>query len=213
MEKITIKGYRREKTGKEIAKKLRREGYLPAIIYGKDVNLPIKIPISELRLLKSHHFSESTLIEISLQDSNKENISCVIKDIQFHPLTDEVIHIDFMKVSMEEMVRVKVPVELKGEAKGVKEGGILEQMLWEIEIEALPLDIPEKIEVDISSLEIGDSIHVKDLELGDKIKIIEDPQETIVTIVAQQEEEEKAEVEEEEKEPEVIKEKKQVEES
>lgn len=211
MEKITIKGFRREEVGKERVKKLRREKFLPAIIYGKDINLPIKIPHSELKILKAHHFSETTLVEIILDSS--ERIECIVKDVQFHPLTEEVIHLDFMKVSLKETVRVKVPIEIKGE-ENIKEG-VVEQMLWELEIEALPLEIPEKIVVDISSLSIGDSFHVKDLKLGEKIKIITDSEETIVTILAAEEvtAEEEASAEEEEKEPEVIKEKKPQEES
>ena len=205
MEKITIKGFKREEIGKQAVKRLRREGFLPAIVYGKDVNLPIKIPHSELKILKAHHFSETVLIEILLDNSDK--IECIIKDVQFHPLTEEVIHLDFMKVSLKEMVRVKVPVEIKGE-ENIKEA-VVEQMLWELEIEAFPLEIPEKIVVDISSLNIGDSFHVKDLNLGEKIKIVTDPEETIVTVLAKEEVavEEEATTEEE-KEPEVIKEKK-----
>ena len=205
MEKITIKGFKREEIGKQAVKRLRREGFLPAIVYGKDVNLPIKIPHSELKILKAHHFSETVLVEVLLDNSDK--IECIIKDVQFHPLTEEVIHLDFMKVSLKEMVRVKVPVEIKGE-ENIKEA-VVEQMLWELEIEAFPLEIPEKIVVDISSLNIGDSFHVKDLNLGEKIKIVTDPEETIVTVLAKEEvavEEETTT--EEEKEPEVIKEKK-----
>ena len=205
MEKITIKGFKREEIGKQAVKRLRREKFFPAIIYGKDINLPIKIPHSELKILKAHHFSETVLVEILLDNSDK--IECIIKDVQFHPLTEEVIHLDFMKVSLKEMVRVKVPVEIKGE-ENIKEA-VVEQMLWELEIEAFPLEIPEKIVVDISSLNIGDSFHVKDLNLGEKIKIVTDPEETIVTVLAKEEVavEEEATTEEE-KEPEVIKEKK-----
>ena len=205
MEKITIRGFKREEIGKQAVKRLRREKFFPAIIYGKDINLPIKIPHSELKILKAHHFSETVLVEILLDNSDK--IECIIKDVQFHPLTEEVIHLDFMKVSLKEMVRVKVPVEIKGE-ENIKEA-VVEQMLWELEIEAFPLEIPEKIVVDISSLNIGDSFHVKDLNLGEKIKIVTDPEETIVTVLAKEEvavEEETTT--EEEKEPEVIKEKK-----
>jgi large subunit ribosomal protein L25 len=214
MQKIRIKGFRREKTGKESAKKLRKEGVIPAIVYSKDTNIPIKIPFSELKEIRAHHFSESSLIEIEVENSEKETFSAIIKDVQFHPLTEEVIHIDFLKVSMEERIKVKVPVVLKGEAKGVKEGGILEQILWELEIEALPLDIPEKVEVDISSLGIGHSIHVGDLNLKEGIRLLQMPQETVVTIVAKEEEvEEVAEGEgveapEAPQEPKVIKEKK-----
>lgn len=210
MEKIKVKGLKREKTGKEIAKKLRRGGFIPGIIYGKDINLPIQVPLTELKVLRAHHFSESILIEVVVEDKGKtEAFATVIKNVQFHPLTEEVIHLDFLRVSMEEKIRVRVPLLLKGESKAAKEGAILEQMLWEVEVEAFPLDILEKIEVDISSLEIGHSIHVGDLNLGDKVRIIERSEETIATIVSKEEEaEEVAEEAEGAEEPEVIKEKK-----
>ncbi|HDN86448.1 MAG: 50S ribosomal protein L25 [Candidatus Omnitrophota bacterium] len=210
MEKVGIKALKRDKTGKEIAKKLRKEGFIPAVIYGKDLNIPIKVPITELKTLKAYHFSESSIIEIILEDCKEKanRIATVIKDIQLHPLTEEVLHMDFLKVSMKERIRVKVPLVLKGEPQGVKEGGVLEQMLWELEVEALPLEIPEKIEVDVSSLQIGHSIHVGDIHLTEKIRILEDPGETIITIVAKKEEEVEEEVEEVSEEPEVIKEKK-----
>ncbi len=208
MEKVTVKGFRREKTGKQATKRLRREKFLPAIIYGRDINLPIKIPQSELKLLKKHHFSEAMLVEIVMDDSSK--IECIIKDVQYHPLDEEVIHLDLMRVFLKEKVRVRVPLEIKGE-ENIKEA-VVEQMMWEIEIEALPLEIPEKITVDISSLKIGDSFHVKDLKL-EKIKIVSDPEGTIVTILSKEEQAEEVseEVSEEEKEPEVIKEKKKAE--
>ncbi len=211
MEKVSIKALKRDKTGKEIAKKLRKEGFIPAVIYGRDLNIPIKIPTSELKVIKAHRFSESSIIEIVIEDSKSKanRIATVIKDIQFHPLTEEVLHMDFLKVSMKEKIKVKVPLVLKGEPQGVKEGGVLEQMLWELEVEALPLEIPEKIEVDISSLQIGHSIHVGDIQLPERIRILEDSGETIVTIVSKREEEKvEEEVEEVSEEPEVIKEKK-----
>jgi len=208
MEKVRITSFLRPESGKEIAKKARREGHIPAIIYGKDFNLSIKIPLPSVKILKSIHFSESTIIEMEVENQkNKGNVLPVlIKDVQYNPLTEEVIHIDFMKVSLEEKIRVKVPIILKGEYAGAKEGGILAQMLWEVELEALPIDVPEKINLDISSLEIGDSIHVKDLQFSSKVKVLNSPQETIVTVIAKREEVEE-EIPKEVEEPEVIREK------
>ncbi len=211
MERIKAKSIIRPKIGKEVTKKIRKEGFIPAVIYSKDYNISVKLPHETMHALGQIHFSESTVIDMEIEGmEKKETIPVLIKDIQYNPLTEEVIHIDFVKVSLEERIRVNVPIELKGECKGVKEGGILEQMLWEIEIEALPLEIPEKIELDVSNLEIGHSIHIRDLTLSPGIRVFEDPQATIVTVVAKEEEEEGVEKGipgEEEKEPEVIKEK------
>lgn len=212
MEKVKIEAYLREKTGKEIAKKVRREGKVPAIVYGKDKNVSITVDIAGLKILKSIKFSESTILDMDIIGGEKrENIPVMIKDIQYHPVTDRVSHIDFMKVSLEEKIRVNVPLVLQGEAKGVKEGGIIEQILWEMEIEGFPLDIPEKIEVDVSALGVGFSLHAEDIKVADNLRITTRPHETIVTVVAKAVEEEAVEapVEGIPQGPEVIKEKKE----
>lgn len=209
MEKVKIKTHFRQEAGKEIAKKIRKESLVPAVVYSKDINMPIQVPLPSLKVLKNIHFSESTIIDMDIEGyKNKDNpISVLIKDVQYNPVTEEVIHLDFMKVSLKERIKVKVPVNLKGECIGVKEGGVLEQMLWEVELEALPLDIPEKIELDVSDLAIGHSIHVEDLTLNPNIKILDSPKDTIVTVVVMKEEVEEVAPVEEVQEPEVIKEK------
>lgn len=209
MEKLSIKVNLREKSGKEIAKKERRQGLVPAVVYGRDLNISVQIPLDSLKVLNSIHFSESTIIDMDIPD-NKDNgqLDVLIKDVQYHPLTDKVIHIDFIKVSLTEKIRVKIPISLSGDCKGVKEGGVLEHMLWEVEIETLPTNIPEKINVDISQLDIGHSIHVADLKISEDIKILNSVQETIATVVAIKEEVEEEEViEEETQEPIATKEK------
>lgn len=215
MERIKIKVNQREGKGKEIVKKMRKQGDLPAVIYGHGVNAVLNVPTPSLKLLKSIHFSESAILDMEIVgDSKNKSIPVLIKDVQFHPITDEVIHIDFLKVSLKEKIKVHIPIILIGEAKGIKEdGGIQEQILREIEVEGLPLDMPENIELDISELTIGKSIHVEELKVAGNLKIMTDPKTTIVTAVLKKEEEEPS-VEEAlveggaPTEPEVIKEKK-----
>lgn len=211
MKQLKITSIARDRLGKESSKKERKEGLLPAVIYGRQFSLPVVLPFVSLKVLRSINFSETSILEMTVDGyEGKDNkFPVIIKDVQYHPLTEEPIHMDFVKVSLEEKIRVNVSVVLKGECPGVKEGGILEQMLWEIELESLPLNIPEKIELDVSSMKIGDSIHVKDLSLAEGIKILESPDETIVTVVAKHEEvvEEEAGIEPATAEPEVIKEK------
>ncbi len=113
----------------------------------------------------------------------------MIKDLQYHPLNEENIHIDFVKISLTEKIKVSVPIILGGEAKGVKEGGVLEQILWNLEIEGLATDIPERIEVEISNLGIGDSIHAGDIKLAENLKLITPPISTVATVVKKVEEE------------------------
>ncbi len=212
MEKIIVKCVKREKTGKEIAKKLRKQGMIPAVMYGHNMTCALQIPVGEMKGLRAHHFSESSIIDLVVDNSGaEENFSAVIKDIQFNPLTEEVSHLDFLQISLEEKIRVRVGLAVKGECPAIKEGGVLEQMLWEVEIEAYPLDIPEHIDVDVSSLVAGHSIHVGNLKVSDKVRILTHGEETVATVIMPGEEAEEAPAEEEAAaaEPEVIKEKKE----
>ncbi len=215
MERIKIQASSREKTGKEIAKRIRREGLIPAVVYSSEANISLSLPITSLKALRSIHFSESAVIDMEITDAKgAASMPVIIKDVQFHPLTEEVIHIDFFKVSLTKKIKVPVPLLFKGEAKGVKEEeGNLEQILREIEIEGLPLDIPENIEVDVSDLAVGQSIHAKDLKIAENLKIITEPGATLVTVTAKKEEEVEEVAAAEEgaapAEPEVIKEKKE----
>ena len=213
MERIKIKVEKRDKIGKEAVKKLRKQGYVPAVVYSNDINIVLTIPFAGLKDLRSIHFSESAVIDMEIAGEKKaKSISVLIKDVQFHPLTEEVIHVDFLKVSLKEKIKVHVSIVLTGESKQVKEeNGTLEQILRELEVEGFPLDIPEKIEVDISELTIGHSLHVSDLTIPTNIAVVTDPGVTVVTALAKEEEvEEEAPIEEEAPtEPEVIKEKKE----
>ncbi|MDD3295841.1 MAG: 50S ribosomal protein L25 [Candidatus Omnitrophica bacterium] len=214
MDRIKIKTEKREKIGKEAVKKMRKEGHIPAVVYGQGFNLSLSIPLTGLKGLRSINFSESTIIDMEISGSQEQElIPVMIKDVQFNPLTEEVSHIDFLKVSLKEKIKVNIPIILKGETKAAKdEGAMLEQVLRELEVEGLPLDIPEKVEVDISELVLGHSLHVKDIKIADNIKVITEPQETVATLVVKKEEEvvvEEALVGEVPVEPEVIKEKKE----
>ncbi|MFH1504424.1 MAG: 50S ribosomal protein L25 [Candidatus Omnitrophota bacterium] len=215
MEKINITVNSREEKGKEAAGRIRKKGFIPAVVYSGDFNTILSIPSQALKVLRSVNFSESVIIDMEISGSEKlEPISVFIKDIQYNPLNEDVIHIDFLKVSLKEKIRVHIPIVLKGEPESVKAGeGVIDQILREVEIEAFPLDIPKEIEVDVSALTIGHSLHAADLKAADNIKIVTDPQETIVTISVKKEEEAAEDVVPEEgaasSEPEVIKEKKE----
>lgn len=190
MERVKIQAILRDKVGKQTAKKIRRGGSVPAIVYGKGDNLTIQIPQASLKILNSIHFSQSAVIDMELSNNtDKEAFSVLIKAVQYNPLTDNVTHFDFVRVSLEDKIKVNVPVVLKGEPKGLKNEGILEQILWQLVVEALPLDIPEKIEVEVSHLDIGDSVHVKDIMIIGNSKIINSPEETVATVVEHKEEE------------------------
>ena len=213
MERIKIKVEKREAIGKKGVKKLRKQGYVPAVVYSSNTNAILSIPFIGLKALRSIHFSESAVIDMEIADEKKaKTIPVLIKDVQFHPLTEDVIHVDFLKVSLKEKIKVHVSIVLKGEPKQVKEeSGTLEQILRELEVEGLPLDIPEKVEVDVTELKIGHSLHVSDLIIPAGVVVVTDSGAAVVTALAKVEEiEEEAPLEEEAStEPEVIKEKKE----
>jgi len=215
MEEIVLEADLREGKGRANSKDLRESGYLPSVVYsrGKDA-LSIKISRGALLKLVHHYHLENTIINLKIKDDKKaKGRSCLVKEIQYDPVKEDIIHVDFNEISLTEAIKVNVPVETKGEAVGVKqEGGSLEHLLWEIEIECLPTSIPKNIEVDITSLKMGEAIHVKDLVFPAGIKSLSDPAAIVLHIIAPMKEEAPAEaVEGEAKaEPEVIKEKKEV---
>ncbi|MCD6508585.1 50S ribosomal protein L25/general stress protein Ctc [Candidatus Poribacteria bacterium] len=205
----------REGLGKGAARALRRQGLIPGVVYGHNFGpIPVQVELEELKRLLHHESIESMLIRMKL---NGREETVMIKEIQRHPVTYDILHVDFHRVSLTEEVTTRVPVELVGESIGVKEGGILEFLLRELEIRCLPTEIPEHIAIDISQMRIGDSLRVGDLKLKEGITVLDDPDTVIVLIAAPVVREEIEEVEEaaeeaEEEEPELVGEKKEEEE-
>jgi len=174
----------REGVGKEKAKKLRSKGLIPAIFYGPRVQtIPLVIHSKELAKALQTEAGENVLIDLDIRKGPQSDRKVVmLKDIQIDPLLRVTLHTDFYEVAMDEMVTVEVPVHLVGKPEGTKVGGILEQVRREIEVQCLPGDIPKSIDIDVSALMIGDSIHVQDISV-EKAKIISDTNFTIATVV------------------------------
>ena len=191
MKVVEVKATRRDKTGKEVAKKLRREGLLPAVIYGggRPEATPIAIPAKEVNRIKHHH----GLIKLNLDGEER---FCILKDVQYNWLGDVPIHVDFQEVTFGETIEVVVELDFVGTPVGVsEEGGILEILKREVAIETLPREIPEKIVVDISNLHVGDALHVKDLPLPEGAKFVDNPDEAVVVVAEPEEQAEGAEEE------------------
>ena len=206
MSEVVLNIEKRGEIGKQAAKRLRRSGKTPGIYYihGEE-SVPIALDNKELY---SVIHNEASIIDLRFDSGDK--IKCVIREIQWHPVQDEPVHVDLMGIKMTEKGQFEVPVHLAGNPVGVKQqGGVLEQIIREISVECLPGDIPEHLEVDVTDLEIGDAIRVDQLEI-DKVKILTDPSQSIAIVRAPRVvEEEEAVVEEEEgAEPEVVGEKK-----
>ncbi len=186
MERITLKVEKRIETGKGGARALRRQGMLPAVLYGGGISSPIKLQRKEFVKLLSSGVIESALIAIELRDENagRTDHLALIKDYQIDPVEKELLHIDFIEVSLEKKIRIMLPVVITKEPAGVKKGGILQQQLREVQIECLPTQIPERIEVDAGALEIGHTLHVSDLVLETGVRVLADPQTVILTVSA-----------------------------
>ncbi len=202
MEKITIYATQRDVTGKKVGA-LRRQGKLPAVLYGHNFNpTPITLDRHDATLALSH-LTSSSLVTINLD--GKEH-AALVREKQRDFIKNELLHVDFQVVSLTEKIRAKVGVVLTGTSPAVKVyNGVVLTGLEEIEVECLPQDLPDRIVVDISNLqEIGDGIYVRDLNLGDKVEILEDKDEMIVIITGGTAEEEIVEEVAEGAEPEVI---------
>lgn len=218
MEQVSLKVYIRNEIGKQFAKKLRATGLIPAVVYRKGQDaLCVKLHRRELAQVLHTKAGENVIINLKVKDNGKSSSKTVIiKEIQYHPLREDVLHVDFNQISLTELITVKVPVLGKGESIGVKEGGILDHVLHEVELECLPTEIPEKIEFDVSGLKIGDMVHIRDLSVPSDVKILNDPDSIVMSVEAPVVEvvaEELKPPEEEIAEPEVIKQKKPEEEA
>ena len=186
MKQVTLSAIKREKTGKEISKKLRKQGLIPAIVYGPRFQpLPIAVKFNELESILIKHKGETLLFNLELSDGKPSKIQAILKDYQIHPITDKIIHIDFLAIHEEETITLDIPLEFLGKPVGISKGGVLEILLHELTIECLPSNIPDKIYVDINNLDVGDVLHVKDIKVPEGVKVINDPEETVLTIVAE----------------------------
>ncbi len=203
MSELSINAKRRTISTKSMVNKLRKERNVPGIFYAKGKE-PIPIYLPELTLRPLVYTSETHIVNLSIDDS--EPIKSVLKDVQFDPVTDRIIHCDFMGISLDEKIEIEVPVVLEGSAIGVREGGLLQHQMHKLKIECLPTNIPEHIVIDVSNLKIGQSIHVKDLKL-ENIRILHHDDVIIASVIHQRtavEIEAPAISEEAQKEPEVI---------
>jgi len=190
---------KRIRMGKSGAREIRKEGNIPAVLYGKGTEaISLVINPVELKQALSTEAGENTLLEIRVKDGDTDipKLS-LLREVQYDYLTDKPIHLDFQTLDMKEKITAAVPVQIEGIAKGVKEGGILEEILREISVECLPSNIPNSFSVDVTELEIGHSIHVNILEIEEGITILHDNEDTIVTVLAPKVEEVEAPEEEE----------------
>lgn len=180
MSEIILNVKKRELMSKGELNRLRKEGFVPGVLYAKEMDEQIMFSVFENALNKHIYTSETHMVLLKFEDGTEHY--GIIKDVQFDPLTDKVIHVDFQGVKFGEVINVEIPVVLTGDAIGVKEGGKLLLSVNKVEVECLPREIPEKIEVDVSDLNINDSIFVRDLSF-EGLKIIT-PEDTLIASVS-----------------------------
>jgi large subunit ribosomal protein L25 len=185
MEAVEISIQRRDATGKGAVRRLRRGGTVPAVFYGpKRATVHVTVDASEFAR-KLLHLEGSHLIHLlnSGADVELHDKMALLREVQRHPVTGDVLHADFYEVDLTERLVVSVPLHFVGKAAGVVLGGILQPILREIEVECLPTEIPEFVEVDVSPLGIHEALHIADLTLPSGVSVVGDPTRTIVTVV------------------------------
>jgi large subunit ribosomal protein L25 len=183
MERVSIAAEKREAHGKGVARSLRRDGMVPAVLYREGRAQSIKLSRKELAKLINSAAGDQVMVDLQFTDGEKK--LALLKDVQVDPIRGELLHTDFFEVSLTEKVRVSLHVTTVGEPIGVKrDAGILQHTLREVEVECLPDKIPGKVEIDITDLEVGQSVHVSDLQFGEGIKVLTDPGDVIVTVTA-----------------------------
>ena len=191
MEKIDLQATVRKSVGNGPARVVRRSGQIPAILYGRGTE-PVLLSVNTKdleKILKKGNFGQF-ILNLVIQNGKKVTKPAMIKELQSHPLSGSLIHIDFYEIDMNRQIRVMVPVVIKGHSVGVEEGGMLNIVRRELEVFCLPGDIPESFEIDISGLAIGDSIHLADVPMGENVEVDTDVNYTVVTVLSPKVEEE-----------------------
>ena len=181
---VELEVFNRESLGKQANKKYRKDGFIPAVIYGKNKdNLNILVDPIKLKKLLKNEAGENTIIEMKLDKSDlKKNV--LLKDAHLDTLTSDPLHLDFYEITEGMDVKVSAPLLFTGKPEGVKNGGVIQTLSNEIKIECLPTNIPNIIEIDISDLNIGDTLRVKDIKPMDGIEILSNPESTIISVLA-----------------------------
>lgn len=185
MEQINLSARLRKVTGNSPARSLRREGRIPAVLYGpKTEPILLSIDSKEFEQITKKSTIGSVLLNLQIQNGDTQNRPAMVKELQTHPVTQRFLHVDFYEIDMQRKIRVMVPVVVRGKAKGVEEGGLLQIVRREIEVLCLPTEIPEAFEVDVTNLDIGDAIHLEDIQAIGNVEISGDEDVTVVTVLA-----------------------------
>lgn len=189
MERWVMEVQSRRETGKGPARRIRREGRIPGVLYSPRVD-PIPVSADPMEVKRVLSSGDNVLIDLRIRDGEQvRQYLAMVKDYQVHPVKDQLWHVDFYEISLQEEIEVEVPLAFVGKPIGVKMGGLLNPLLRSLEISCLPGQLPEHLKVDCSSLQIGESLHVSDLIIPDGVRVKTDPSTPVVTILAPEAEE------------------------
>ena len=213
MKSVSLTAYPRSLARRQQVKKLRAAGRVPAIIYGRRIQSQnLEVQEKEMKDLVHRSVSENILVDLIVSGDDRPKRLAMVQEIQHHPLSRKMLHVDFHEVAENERVVATVPVDSVGEALGVKAGGVLEHVLFKLKVRALPKDLPEVLTLDVSHLEIGKAIHIGDIQPPPGVEILGDKHISVLAVAAPVTEEEEAAAAaatEPLAEPEMIKEKKE----
>ncbi|MDP8950564.1 MAG: 50S ribosomal protein L25 [Actinomycetota bacterium] len=177
---VDLQAREREERGKNAARRLRASGMVPAVLYGDGQSKPLSVP-DKIVDYTLHHLGDNALYEIDLGAGTS---TARIVDVQRNPVTGRLIHVDFAPVNMQERIEVTVPLHVVGESPGAEEGGVLQQVAYEVQVESLPGDIPQELTIDVSTLGMNENLTLGDMTLPDGITLVSDPEEVAVTVTA-----------------------------
>ncbi len=194
MKSVALNAVPRSLARRAGAKKLRSEGRIPAVIYGRQAQPQnLEVNAKELGDLIHHSVSENLLVDLAVKDDARPKRLALVQEIQHHPLSGKVLHVDFHEIAADEKVTVSIPVETEGEPEGVKtEGGVLEHVLFKVKARGLPKDLPEQITVDVSHLKIGMAIHLGEIKVPAGVELVGDKGIPVIACAAPRTEEEEA---------------------
>lgn len=183
MKQVKLEAQKREKRGKETNKKIRKRGIVPAVLYGKDSpSMPLQVIERELKKAITSGAGYNVVIELKINGNGENSHLVMVSEVQKDPLGSQIHHVDFHRISLDKKVTATVPLHFTGEPAGVKKGGNLEHIVWSIEVETLPLNIPEHISINIAHMDIDDSLFIKDINPPQGVTILDDAEELVAII-------------------------------
>ena len=182
MDQMTLRAEPRAPQGSRAARRLRRDGAVPAVVYGRDLD-PITIAVDRRALYAVLHTEAGLNALINLEVDGAQKVLTVAREVRRHPVRGDIVHLDFIKISLDEKIAAEVAIDYQGTPAGVEEGGVVETIRTAVHLRALPMDIPDHVSVDVSAMVVGDTLKVADLPAIENVEYLDDPDASLVTVV------------------------------